>query len=266
MAERIIRVLLEITVYSGIIWAVVMLFKRMFRQRMSPGLHLAIWTLFILRLLIPVTFDSGFNLLPAPDVPAETENASTPNSAPVRFFARPEISATSSARDTSDSSEASPLRWEAENIVLHDGAKAAWNVNIWETLTLVWIGGTVMMAAFSAAGYRRLRRGVFQSETHCPQQIEELFEDCRRDMGVTRRVNLIVQNRIAGPALMFPNIVVLPESALLLGRDRLRMAICHELEHFRRRDQVKAAPYHNARRILVQSICVAGDARDPRRH
>lgn len=56
---KILNILLEITIYSVVLFCAIMLLKRFFKNKMSPFLHFAIWGLLIARLLIPVTLDPG---------------------------------------------------------------------------------------------------------------------------------------------------------------------------------------------------------------
>jgi beta-lactamase regulating signal transducer with metallopeptidase domain len=67
----ILNTLLEITIYSGVIFTAVMLLKKALRDKMSPMLHYAVWALLILRLLVPATIASPVHLFV---IPAETQN------------------------------------------------------------------------------------------------------------------------------------------------------------------------------------------------
>ena len=60
---QILQTLLEITVYATVIFAVTMSVKRLCKDRLSPLLHYAVWSLFLLRLLLPITFDSPVRLI-----------------------------------------------------------------------------------------------------------------------------------------------------------------------------------------------------------
>ena len=52
---RILQTLLEISIYATILFGITMLLKRLLKDKLSPFLHYAIWSLFLLRLLLPVT-------------------------------------------------------------------------------------------------------------------------------------------------------------------------------------------------------------------
>ena len=63
---RILEALLEITVFSTVIFCGIMLVKKLFQNRMSPLLHYGIWWILLLRLLLPVTVASPVRLVVIP--------------------------------------------------------------------------------------------------------------------------------------------------------------------------------------------------------
>ena len=58
--------LLEITIYSAIIFAAIMLIKMCFKNKISPFLQYAIWGIFLLRLMLPVTIESSVHFFTLP--------------------------------------------------------------------------------------------------------------------------------------------------------------------------------------------------------
>ncbi|MDD2502250.1 MAG: M56 family metallopeptidase [Clostridia bacterium] len=64
---KILNILLEISIYSLVLFCAIMLLKHFFKDKMSPFLHFAIWGLLIARLLIPITFESSIQLIVLPD-------------------------------------------------------------------------------------------------------------------------------------------------------------------------------------------------------
>ena len=62
----ILKVLLETTIYSWILFAAIMLLKKIIRKLSSPALQYLLWFLLIARLCIPMTFDSGIHLFVIP--------------------------------------------------------------------------------------------------------------------------------------------------------------------------------------------------------
>ena len=63
----LLNTLLEITVYAGILFLVILIFKKVFRKHISASLNYAVWILLIVRLLMPVTIDSSIRLIVIPE-------------------------------------------------------------------------------------------------------------------------------------------------------------------------------------------------------
>lgn len=63
---NILSTLLEISIYSGIILLLIILFKKIFQKKLSATIQFAVWSLFILRLLMPFSIDSGMHFIVYP--------------------------------------------------------------------------------------------------------------------------------------------------------------------------------------------------------
>ena len=53
--ERTVDILIEISIYSAVITAFILLFRAAFKKRISPKVQYAMWLLLVLRLMLPVT-------------------------------------------------------------------------------------------------------------------------------------------------------------------------------------------------------------------
>ena len=56
--ERTVDILIEISIYSAVITAFILLFRAAFKKRISPKVQYAMWLLLVLRLMLPVTIES----------------------------------------------------------------------------------------------------------------------------------------------------------------------------------------------------------------
>ena len=59
----VLDVLLQITIYAGILFLVIVAFKKIFHKHISASLNYLVWALLIVRLLVPVTIESDLRLL-----------------------------------------------------------------------------------------------------------------------------------------------------------------------------------------------------------
>lgn len=72
--------LVQVTVYSAAITAGILLFRFIFKNRISPKLQYLMWWLLILRLLMPVTPDIGLHL-GLQDIPLKQAVQAAPSNA-----------------------------------------------------------------------------------------------------------------------------------------------------------------------------------------
>ena len=60
--EKFVDILIEISIYSAVITACILLFRLLFKKRISPKVQYTVWMLLVLRLMMPVTIESGFHV------------------------------------------------------------------------------------------------------------------------------------------------------------------------------------------------------------
>ncbi|MBD5559321.1 MAG: hypothetical protein HDQ87_03025, partial [Clostridia bacterium] len=232
--------LLQILLSSGVIWAAIMLFKRCFRSRLSPRAHLALWLILVVRLVVPFTLDTGVHLITVPAAVSETVPA-----AAVPAAAQPRIPIRAEAQQAGGASVPAEVRQSAAAPVSGQesaaGSAVQRQVSPSEIAVAVWIAGILAGATLSVRGYRQMRRAVRRRLVPGAEVLHLLFQECMSELGIRRRVVLAVQKRLAGPALMFPNVVLMPEDLGGMDREQIKMALRHELMHFVRGDQIRSA-------------------------
>ena len=239
---KVLNILLEITVYSAVIFAVIVPFKKLLNKKISPALHLAVWLLLILRLLLPVTFDASMHFIRVPgetlqidsqsedvlpnesaeELQAETEGNSQPAAPESAMLAHAPQAHDDRALDTPVfSNQPATIEWES-------------------VLVAIWIAGIVACAGITILGYFRLLRNLRRNAVPTPKALEALFDECRNDLNISGRVQLSVQRFVQSPALLFPSMVLLPVNILDTDREKIRLALIHELTHDKRKDQLFA--------------------------
>jgi beta-lactamase regulating signal transducer with metallopeptidase domain len=235
----ILNVLLEITLYSAMLYSAILLFKKIFHKHISAALNYAVWALLIIRLLMPITIDSGFSLfmMPEPETPVvyNVDGTNTPPAA--------RISDSSVMPQTASQYTAS---YEMENTntnaVDQPGSGPSVNTKIdWRTvLGLLWAIGIIGSMAYVAALGRRLNRQIRRSGREVPPYIIELIEACKLDLGIKDGLQVTMHDWLNSPALsvaLRPRLL-LPASLLQMDRQQVEFGIRHELMHYRRKDHL----------------------------
>lgn len=181
--------LLETVLSSRMIWAARMAFKRLFRRKLSPKMHAAVRLILVARLAVPATFDTGLRL-----IRLKCSGRSCPLLLPVW------------------SAQSSPLirPQNLPHLHLHRLLQLRWNVGPAELAAGIWLLGVLFSADLSVRTHERMRSSVLGRLAAGTGQLHRLFQECLAELGIRSRVALAVQHGLASPALLFPNIVLVP--------------------------------------------------------
>ncbi len=248
--NAILRILLEITIFSIVLYAAIMLFKRLFRRHISPVLGYAVWVLLILRLMIPVTIDSETKLFVIPEAataPIQTTSdiSPQPEYMPETDTGTPEFISDNDTHPSDNMIPASqPDSSASANIEITVTPNASVSRPIqWQTvLVMLWALGIAVSAGLLLLLFGRIQRKNKRGSS-APDPIISLVDACKRDMGIKANIKVLVQDWLTTPALtasLRPKLL-LPKS-MLNGMDmrQIEYGIRHELMHYRRRDHLAA--------------------------
>lgn len=239
---KVLNVLLEITVYSAVIFAAIVLFKRLLKDKMSPALHLAVWMMLILRLLLPATVDASvhFIRIPGETVQIGSGAGETTTSQTAEEFQTRLGEAGQTANASPAVSAAASQTSEEEPVQMPESANEPVGIN-WSTiLIVVWISGMGVFAGMALCGYIRLHRSTRRNAAQTPEALQVLFDGCRSELHISGRVKLSVQRFAQSPALLFPSVVLIPADVIDMEERQIRLALMHELTHYKRKDQLFA--------------------------
>jgi len=236
------NVLLEITVYSGLIYCFIMLFKKILSNKVSPFLYFLIWFLLIARLLVPVTFDSNFSFIVIPEnTVQQVEVSDTPGI--VDEVGGNSTNNVEQNYDTPISQESTAGSKEVPAVTNKNQSVKTANTKIpWQMLiVLIWIGGMVFQIVRTIGNGYRLKRTLKDAERETHGNFFDLFRVCRKQFHINREIPLYLTDKITTPTLtMGPcPAVVMPYSAIRQFNDEQNMfAMKHELMHFKRKDHI----------------------------
>jgi len=241
----ILSTLLEITIYSVILFGAIALFRLLMKKRLSPAMHYMAWFLLIARLLMPVTVASGFSLFvipaekgaaaqaqevdlsallgdadrePEPALPAEPEAAEL-RSGEQNSFQAQQTNTSAAAAD----SQAKARRWD-------------WNT----ALTALWLGGAFLVLLHTAVSAARLKMRLNADAVPAPREWQLTADKIRAELGVRARTRFVVMKDFVSPALSasLKPTVVMPERMLSRDDAQVEFALRHELTHLKRGDHI----------------------------
>ena len=236
----VLRTLIEITIYSAVLFGVIWLFRLAFKKHMSPLMLYTVWFLLIARLLMPVTIFAGFSffVIPAQET-AEVQAGSVDLSAMFdENTAAAEPGVPHIAADTAQETAAVP---EQPEQAAATSAADAPNVRLditWEAaLIALWLAGAAVMLAVTGASAMRLRHRL-KAAHPIPQEWQRTVDEIKGELGIRRDIRIVTIEGFPSPALTagIRPTVVLPAELMGKSEDMLRFALLHEMTHIRRGD------------------------------
>ncbi|MBR4079632.1 MAG: hypothetical protein IKK29_05420, partial [Christensenellaceae bacterium] len=229
--NAILKVLLEVTVYSSAIAGILLLLRALFKKKISAKLQYMAWLLLIVRLMVPITVESGvhfFTIEEKPDiVETVTQEMQTEN--------KPVIEASATVPQTAPVVQQKPVMQEKLQTNTTAPAEAAKKPEIhitWQQIVVgLWIMGMIALGGFFIR--TRVR---FMKKLNLTMPTEEMSVEYDRICEVMMLASApeLWVCGVASPALMGRRIL-LPEG---ISGQALRYALYHELTHYRRRDHI----------------------------
>lgn len=196
------------------------------------------WTLLVLRLLLPWTPESSFSVFNI--LPLEKHEATNERS----HIFEP-IGTTTAGTSGNKTDTATAI--QSTNSVLHNDNESAPYVNKSEEkplstiqiLSLVWLIGSVSMLGCICMVNGRFAVKLNREPSIEDQTIRALFEQCKDEMKIKRTIALIDSSHVTSPTLygaIMPKIL-LPRSVMgALSVSQLRYVFLHEMSHIKRND------------------------------
>ncbi len=225
------ELLLNMTIGGTVTACVILLIKRLLKNKLTPKWHFYIWVILAVRLMIPGLPESDFSLLNAvPTAQNITQVQKAPNHiAPadkgLGSFVEGNLVMKSPVTGTERRSAFSVPEQR---------------VNL---LFAGWLAGAVLMAGWLTGTYLRFCRRTKKLPMCRDGEILQLLAECRADAGIrSDRITL----RFGGATPMLHGIlkptILIPEGC---SREELRHVLIHELCHYKHKD------------TLVNIICSA---------
>ncbi len=205
----ILELLWAAAVQSSVLFAAIWLMRLALKGRVNPRLQYALWSLMLLRLLLPLGVQSPLSVM----------NAVEPATEIVRQFTAPSLPGTSPAL-----LQGAP-----------DTPAGAVLPGLPHLLIGLWITGMAVVAVWMVVTnlkFRRLAMRGAKTLRHTREHQRALLR-----CGIRRSIPLYVTKGVPSPCLvglLRPMVLLTPESAALPGR--LHHILLHELCHLRQRD------------------------------
>ncbi len=216
--------LLWISIQSSVLIILIVLVQKVLRDRLGIRWHYFLWGLLLIRLAIPWLPESKisiFNLVPR-SIQQGRIIESLSQSRSVRgigFY----------------------LYAESEDVqeTQQEAVSQSVFIKFISFLPSIWLVGIVIMAGYVCVRNITMWLTVKRERPITDQEILDLLEDCKMEMGVQTIIGVVVSDRIKSPALfgfVRPRLL-LPQGLLeTYSLEELRYVFIHELAHLKQRD------------------------------
>lgn len=223
--------LVQVALYSAAITAGILLFRFIFKNRISSKLQYLMWWLLILRLLMPVTPDIGLHFNLQDMLLKQAHQAELPAPAPVLDVAPASVPNTQSSYES-----VAPAIQPDTDVAPSQHVNPAKSTDWYSIVFVVWLLGAIGFLGWLIFVKMRYYESLQHLMAGGPREVYELYDRCCKELGV-KPLPLWIVNKSMSPGIaFFGEPVLLVPLSLCNDESRLRFALLHELTHKKRGD------------------------------
>lgn len=223
--------LVQVALYSAAITAGILLFRVIFKNRISSKLQYLMWWLLILRLLMPVTPDIGLHFNLQDMLLKQAHQAELPTPAPVLDVAPASVPNAQSSYES-----VAPAVQPDTDVAPSQHVNPAKSTDWYSIVFVVWLLGAIGFLGWLIFVKLRYYESLQHLMASGPKEAYELYGMCCKELGV-KPLPLWIVNKSMSPGIaFFGEPVLLVPLSLCNDESRLRFALLHELTHKKRGD------------------------------
>lgn len=223
--------LVQVALYSAAITAGILLFRFIFKNRISSKLQYLMWWLLILRLLMPVTPDIGLHFNLQDMLLKQAHQAELPTPAPVLDVAPASVPSTQPSYES-----VTPAVQPDTDVAPSQHVNPAKSIDWYSIVFVVWLLGAIGFLGWLIFVKLRYYESLQHLMAGGPREVYELYDRCCKELCV-KPLPLWIVNKSMSPGIaFFGEPVLLVPLSLCNDESRLRFALLHELTHKKRGD------------------------------
>lgn len=223
--------LVQVALYSAAITAGILLFRFIFKNRISSKLQYLMWWLLILRLLMPVTPDIGLHFNLQDMLLKQAHQAELPAPAPVLDVAPASVPNTQSSYES-----VAPAIQPDTDVAPSQHVNPAKSTDWYSIVFVVWLLGAIGFLGWLIFVKLRYYESLQHLMAGGPREVYELYDRCCKELCVKPLPLWIVDKSMSPGIAFFGEPVLLVPLSLCNDESRLRFALLHELTHKKRGD------------------------------
>ncbi len=237
--------LLQTTLIASVVICLILAAQKTLGGKLGPRWCHALWLVLVIRMVLPWAPSSRIsllNLVPSWDRQIQRQ----------QLFETTEQHDVSQPAQTAGTSEAMPGQKPQSEIAIQErvapqprtladvqSESKPQLVSVRRVLPLLWLAGAMVIGAYLLVSDLALWRIVKREGPLVNQEMLELFEKCKAQMGVQTLVAVVPSDQIRSPALfgfIRPRLLLPREMLEKASYEEMRYVFLHELAHLKRRD------------------------------
>jgi beta-lactamase regulating signal transducer with metallopeptidase domain len=223
---------------ASILIILILLVKFVLKDHLKMRWQYIIWFVLIFRLILPVAPESSFSMFnlfsfidhqgTTVDVSGNTtvsNNVETISDLPV-------------AEETNQMIVTKPPEIRS-NLTIGSASDNQVLFSVRSMFLVIWLLGVTALAIYLAVTSRKLARKTANCSTITVGYILDVFEQCKKDLRITRNILLKTSMTVEGPTLygfIRPSILLPAKVLEKFSASELRFIFLHELVHYKRKD------------------------------
>ena len=217
--------------YSSLMASVLILLvlsiKKVFNYRLGARFHHVLWILVLIRLLMPVAFESPFSILNLFDGRAQTLS----NSQAINVISNGQENESRFFQNSHPATE--------KNI----GEAVKTEVNAYsyflKVFSRIWLTGAFFLVLFSCAVKIKFKRRTKVFKRVTDPEIQSLVKQCSQKVKIKESIPVYMDAYFKSPCIsgvIHPGIYLPEDISSRVGQHELKHILLHELAHYKRKD------------------------------
>ncbi|MDT8719556.1 DUF4309 domain-containing protein [Clostridium sp. 19966] len=230
--NNLFRQVIVLSIMGSIFAIAILVIKAIFRKRLSGKIHYYIWFLLVLKLMIPLNFQSQVN-------PLNFINRN-PQKYDISSLINQNIPSITNLNTNTTNNKVQG------NIVQKDIYKRAMPVKgttkfDLKTVAIIWLIGALLILAYIIFTNIMLLVNINKSLKCKRQDVDKILQEAKFRIGITSKISVIYDNEIKSPfayGIIRPKIVISEHIVDKLTSQELKFVFLHELTHIKRKDLI----------------------------
>lgn len=240
--EDLLKSVLEISMYSSIMICILLVIKAIWQTKINFKIISFLWIMILIRLLLPITFESPLNLdnlLPLKEAYEFTEKT------PINEI-NSEYKQNTIINDKLSNNVSSPQSQEiykgTHSTLVETTSRTFNSLDVWTCVFIIWLAGMSFLILLNAYKLIKFQLAINRSKDVKLLNLIDMVIKCKQRIGLKRTIEVISCKYVSVPVtfgLIRPKILIPNNLINEISQEKLELIVLHELYHIKRNDILK---------------------------